>query len=215
MLWLVVGISGVSCAGKSTVAKSLFEYLRDPSNVKCLRPDLVIGTVKLLHQDDYYFPNEHPIHDFIPHMNQINSEQLKSLDTNQMHQDLVNILGASCQYFAAADVHRLGAPADDGVINVLIVEGFLIFNDRVVSRMCQLKFFIHASYGTAFKRRTDRPYDPPDAPGYFAEFVWPWYQRNFDAIECKHELILLDGDDSAENVFHRILDGVKGAFRCD
>lgn len=213
MLWLIIGVSGVSCGGKSTVTKSISEYLSDPSNRQSLRPNLVIGSVKLVQQDDFYFPDEHPIHDRIPHMNKINSEQLKCIDTDKMHQELERILGPNCQHFTGPNVYHQDPAVVELVVNVLIIEGFLLFNDQVVSRMCQLKFFIHASYETASKRRAERPHEQPDVPGYFAEVVWPWYQRNFEAIECKDDIVMLNGDDSKEHVFQQVLDGIKGAFQ--
>lgn len=52
MSWLIIGISGVTCGGKSTLSNSLYHYLSDKNNANCLSDRVKIGQVKMMNQDD-------------------------------------------------------------------------------------------------------------------------------------------------------------------
>lgn len=73
----VIGISGPSCSGKTTLAKKIQE------KTKCSI---------LIRQDDYFWPQEDPRHTLIPELNHFNWEILSSLDMKKMHLDIVKIL---------------------------------------------------------------------------------------------------------------------------
>lgn len=74
---IIVGISGVTCGGKTTTAHKLRSYLPN---------------CKIITQDDYYFDNDNPRHKWIQELNHVNYDILTSLDMDKMHKDVLNIL---------------------------------------------------------------------------------------------------------------------------
>lgn len=211
-VWLIIGVSGVSRSGKTTVTKSLLQFLSDSRNRKFFGANNVIGSVHCIEQDEYFYPLDHPNHEHIKHLDYMNWERLESIDTHKMHTDIERIIGANPQYWNAcnANVNDTGT---ETVINVTIVEGFLIFNDAKLNELCQLKFFINASYETIFQRRNSTPWrdtdDLPDPPTYFEDYLWPAYLKNFNAIEHRNEIIMLSGDDPRDIVFQNVLQTIE------
>lgn len=60
------------------------------------------------------------------------------------------------------------------LLNVMIIEGFLVFNHAILLDLCNIKFHLHVPYEICYERRQQRCYDPPDVPLYFEvslEFV--------------------------------------------
>jgi nicotinamide/nicotinate riboside kinase len=62
---LVVGLSGVSCGGKTTVSRLLRSTL---------------PWSKIVHQDGYFHPNDPKHHTLIPNLNHFNWELKSALD---------------------------------------------------------------------------------------------------------------------------------------
>lgn len=57
------------------------------------------------------------------------------------------------------------------LLNVLIMEGFLIFNHPVTLDLCNVKYHLHVPYEVCYARRNQRSYDPPDVPCKFKPFA--------------------------------------------
>lgn len=203
MSWLIVGISGVTCGGKTTLSQSVYEYLSNPSNFST-NSNMKIGMVKIINQDDYFLPEEHPNHKWIQRINHINFDIISALDMTQMCNDINVILGKRFLF------HSKRKPTT--VVNILLIDGFLIFNHSVINRLCQLKLHIHLPYEKCYERRKTRIYEPPDVTGYFELCVWPMYEKNFSEIKGKEDIILLNGDASKESLFSYVLDCIRQAI---
>lgn len=52
----------------------------------------------------------------------------------------------------------------NNLLNILIIEGFLIFNHPVTFDICNVKYHLHVPYEVCYARRVKRTYDPPDVP---------------------------------------------------
>lgn len=204
MSWLIIGISGVTCGGKSTLSQTLFNHLNNPSNVSCLSDRVKIGTVKIMNQDDYFYPDDYPHHEWIEQLSHVNYDVIEALNMTKMCSDLYTELGKRFVFYSK----------DQSVtsVNIMIIDGFLIFNHGVLNRLCQLKFHIHLPYEKCYERRTQRKYDPPDCLGYFEICVWPMYEQHFDVIKSKDDLLLLNGETSRELLFQHVLDCIKDAI---
>lgn len=50
------------------------------------------------------------------------------------------------------------------LLNILILEGFLIFNHAVTYDLCNVKYHLHVPYEVCYARRSKRTYEPPDVP---------------------------------------------------
>jgi uridine kinase len=87
-------------------------------------------------------------------------------------------------------------------LKVLILDGFLIFNDEWTSELCDLKFYFTLTREQCLQRRSLRNYDPPDIPGYFEACVWPEHVKwKGCAIEANPDMIVMDGfNDRVKNL---------------
>lgn len=75
--WVVVGISGVTCGGKTTFATALRDLFPDAS---------------IVHQDKYFLQPDDARHTRIPNLNHLNWEIPSALDMDKMRSDIKGIL---------------------------------------------------------------------------------------------------------------------------
>lgn len=72
-MWHVVGLSGITCSGKTTLAKKIQEVM----------PDTVV-----ISQDEYFLPPDSEKHTFIDELNHANWELVTSLDMARLLNDV-------------------------------------------------------------------------------------------------------------------------------
>lgn len=204
MSWLIIGISGVTCGGKTTLSRTLFHHLSDPNNINCLSDHIKIAEVKIINQDDYFYDNDYPHHEWIEQLSHVNYDVIGALNMSKMCNDLYTELGKRFLFYSKTKTVTS--------INIMIIDGFLIFNHGVLNRLCQLKFHIHLPYEKCYERRIKRTYDPPDVLGYFEQCVWPMYEQNFNEIRNKDDIQLLNGEISKEKIFQHVFNCIKEAI---
>ena len=197
---LLVGISGPSSSGKTTLAR----LIRD-----IFPPSLVF----ILHLDDFYLTDASiPIKDGIQDwdcMESLNLPELKSTllyikehgksppsFVSKEDQNSVGENGIDTQIIA-----ELRKEVKDLVIRVgwttpiAIVEGFLLFSNNMkgIHELFDLKLFLRTSYETAKRRREARSGYVTlegfweDPPGYVDRVVWPNYVKD-------HKFLFEGGD---------------------
>lgn len=203
MSWLLIGVSGITNGGKSTLTNALYDYLSDGSNAHCLWDGVRIGCVKVLHQDEYFYPEDYAQHEWNYRIKHVNFERIDAVNMTRMHSDLHAAMGKRFT------LHSKSKAKSTSVVNVMLIDGFTIFNDSAINRMCQVKFHLHMPYEKCYERRMNRS---PDVPGYFELCVWPMYEQNFSEIKNKEELILLNGEAAREKIFSYALECVKNAL---
>uniref|UniRef100_A0A1B0B188 Dolichol phosphate-mannose biosynthesis regulatory protein n=1 Tax=Glossina palpalis gambiensis TaxID=67801 RepID=A0A1B0B188_9MUSC len=287
MQWLVIGISGVTCGGKTTLARSLRDYFTSQRNSPLWNTSFIINDVQLISQDDYFLPVDDLRHKWVEKLNVINFELLSSLDMKQMLSDITwtmkgrylagdpveninNVTDISAQNCAgssnldrfttqskpsyhnnygagqhsqhvckmllnhklphhyhtinnsqAAHIMRINSQLPgqlgDTRINILLIEGFIIFNQPELLTLCNVKFHFHLPYEKCFERRRKRTYDPPDVTGYFEICVWPHYEKSFTEFRDRKDIIILNGEVDKDKIFkyalRRIFQYVEE--RCD
>lgn len=289
--WLVIGISGVTCGGKTTLAHSLRDYFISQRN-GLLWNNYAIGEVKLISQDDYFLPVDDLRHKWNLQLNAINFELLTSLDMKQMLMDIRSIMLGQRQSTTVAAVNKLHSTAVGGAgdhildnmdyineismspnfphysmqnpygnhqttflppnsnsymrhsgssgnsahsnahlahrlsshialrdnkINILILEGFILFNQPELLNLCNIKYHFHLPYEKCYERRQQRTYDPPDVVGYFEMCVWPHYEQNFAEFKDRKDITFLNGELPKERIFKFVLQRIRNYFeeRCD
>lgn len=216
--WLVVGISGATCSGKSTIAKDI--------------QSLFLNGV-VIHQDDYFHEPSSEKHVKIPELNHINFEILSSVDMESMKNRIQTVLQSDGslqdlegrrmyleqkfkERFRSSDIVAINECLLQKIRNlkripnILILDGFLIFNDDELHELCDIRFYFTIGKAACWERRKVRTYDPPDVPGYFDKYVWPHYLIHYQEVLKKGgDIKYIDGADSIENnlksVLHKLL----------
>jgi nicotinamide/nicotinate riboside kinase len=202
--WLVIGISGVTCSGKTTLAQQLHKYLKEKSGHE-LKAGIELNRVELLNQDVYFRSVDDPKHQKIEKLNHLNWEIIESINMDKMIADIMEVLGKkfylyrtrssalmtcahqenlfNLHYVVNQAFTRTSSRGTDGtmffnddhcnfkkivkhnnLLNILILEGFLIFNHAVTFDLCNIKYHLHVPYEVCYSRRKKRCYDPPDVP---------------------------------------------------
>lgn len=220
--WFVIGVSGVSCAGKTSLAQNIRDFLvngqfSEPKwNADPLIEDLRrrmthncqfrMGQVELLHQDDYYLPEQ--FQEDVEELGHKNWELITGIDMKRMCTDIENVLRRDLSNsLYHGQMHQ-------NIINILIVEGFTIFANPFVLELCNLKVHIHLPYEKCFERRKLRVYDPADVVGYFEMCVWPEYDKYFrDRIKERKDVRLLNGELPKLDISTYVLNLIGNVFK--
>lgn len=182
---LIIGISGTTSCGKSSLTSRLSSSL----------PQLCHTThCTTMSQDDYFREPGDPA---VPHY----SNGMENWDC----------LAAIRMDKMVADVHKwksvqeANRATDDSSYSLLLIEGFIIFNDRQLTQLFDKKYFIKLDYSTSAARRIHRTYDPPDPPGYFDAVAWPEYSRHLDQVQDQKDIDYIDGCQSLDSLHKTLL----------
>lgn len=220
---LVVGISGATCSGKTTVVRLLKS---------------VFPSATTFNQDGYYHPIDDTRHIRCETLNHINWELVTAFDNERLCADIraqtakhvdqnfdvktvksaienlknacknkESILNATTKELNPDVVSSLKSVSN---LSVVFVEGITLFNHEELANLCSIKFFLTLNHETCAARRKLRNYDPPDVEGYFEQVVWPAYLDIKSATEKKFgdQLIEIDGSESYENIFETVVEDI-------
>ncbi|XP_077281226.1 nicotinamide riboside kinase [Temnothorax americanus] len=178
--WFVVGISGATCSGKSTLA----DKIRD-----------TFPTSITLRQDDFFLLPDDPRHVKIQELNHINWDVITSLDMQKMYSDVRKILESPGRTATASK-------------RLLILDGFLLFKHKAIADLCDCKYFLTLTKEQCWERRKNRIYEPPDVPGYFDKIVWPEYVKYKNAVVRNNEMCktitFIDGSKDMEEIYEGV-----------
>jgi len=212
MSYFVIGVSGVTCGGKTTMAKLIQRSFP--------------WQTKIIHQDKYFYPDEYEGHVRLPEVeNHVNYEAMEALNMKKMSEDVLAILSNPPQHIKAkTNGHNQNGDAapnfqegqdflntieDIGVdtseyagIPILIIEGFTIFASDLLYDKCDVKFFLTLDEDTCRNRRELRNFDPPDCPGYFDNCIWPEYKDHYKTfISGRPGVTVYSGKTPATNIW--------------
>lgn len=176
---LVIGISGTTNSGKTTLVQRLFGKYRNSFNVVC--------------QDDFFLspgdPRLAPI--YLPDIRHHNWEDFRALEMDRMVETV-------------KDRIKLLEGRADSEQKVLFVDGFSIFGWKPLLPLLNKKYFIKVDKDICQARRSARHYDPPDVPGYFEAVVWPEHIKHLDAIREQQDIVYVDGNGGVESLYNLI-----------
>ena len=181
--WLIVGISGITNGGKSTLTKKLVQNFPN--------------TTKLICQDDYFYPIDSPNHVPSPGLpNHSNWEVITSIDMDKMLYDVNKIVESIPEKLESRPI--------------LLLDGFILYDDKRMCSLCNLKYFLTLEYEECKKRRVTRTYDPPDIPGYFDSCVWPMYLKHLDSVKLNcPDVEFLDGNSNFDKLYEKVLQEIN------
>lgn len=182
--WLVIGVSGVTCGGKTTLATEL---------------NNLFPNSRVISQDDYFLDVNDPRHTWVPELSHIHFDILTSLDMDKMFEDIENLISNNgtkkansfqkisnipLEEYTKSDLQKMiNLKLKQSDTNLLIIEGFCIFNYRPIEYLCDLKYFFKLDREECFVRRNQRVYEPPDCSGYFEICVWPEYLKQLEDVK--------------------------------
>ncbi|XP_005615906.1 nicotinamide riboside kinase 1 isoform X2 [Canis lupus baileyi] len=176
MKTFVIGISGVTNGGKTTLAKNLQKHLPNCS---------------VISQDDFFKPESEIAKDtngFLQY------DVLEALNMDEMMSTI------SC--WMENPSTDSGSTEE---IPILIIEGFLLFNYKPLDTLWNRSYFLTIPYEECKRRRSKRVYKPPDASGYFDGHVWPMYLKHRQEMEnITRNIVYLDGTKSEEELFTQV-----------
>ncbi|KAM8963004.1 nicotinamide riboside kinase 1 isoform 2-T3 [Lycaon pictus] len=176
MKTFVIGISGVTNGGKTTLAKNLQKHLPNCS---------------VISQDDFFKPESEiakDINGFLQY------DVLEALNMDEMMSTI------SC--WMENPSTDSGSTEE---IPILIIEGFLLFNYKPLDTLWNRSYFLTIPYEECKRRRSKRVYKPPDASGYFDGHVWPMYLKHRQEMEnITRDIVYLDGTKSEEELFTQV-----------
>ncbi|XP_006618828.1 nicotinamide riboside kinase 1 [Apis dorsata] len=187
--WFVIGISGTTCSGKTSVTTQLHEKLKNSI---------------VLHQDNYFLPKDDPRHVLVKELNHFNWELITSMDMDKMYSDILQLIESFPNENNSSEIINK---------NILILDGFSLFKCKVISNLCDRKYFITLNKEQCWERRKERKYDPPDVPGYFEKVVWPEYLKHKDELMKDNDLYntitFIDGSKNKKEIFEIIFNEIK------
>ncbi|XP_018336019.1 nicotinamide riboside kinase 1 [Agrilus planipennis] len=208
--WLIIGISGTTCGGKTTLANNLHDKFPIHS--------------KVISQDDYFFEADDPRLEDIPDLKHKNFDSLGSLDMEKMLKDInimvqkrkgdfiLNKFNGETTLSSKHIVETIREKLTSNNISILIIEGFCIFNYRPVADLCDLKYYISLTKDECYSRRMKRSYIPPDVPGYFEKYVWPQHlQQKKDVEENIPNVTWFD--EHSENKLDKIMSDILNVIQ--
>ncbi|XP_046972506.1 nicotinamide riboside kinase 1 [Vanessa cardui] len=175
--WIIIGVSGVTCGGKTTLANKLKNLLTP---------------VYVFHQDKYFYLDDSPHHIKCDGLDHNNYDILSSLDMQAMFNDIMKTVDGENKAHSFND-ERSGGKLQVNGKKFMVLEGFTVMNYKPIMEICNLRYYFVLEYGECLARRCLRLYEPPDVDGYFDRCVWPEHIRYRAEIEKDNRVKILDG----------------------
>ncbi|XP_065132056.1 nicotinamide riboside kinase 1 isoform X1 [Paramisgurnus dabryanus] len=187
---VIIGIGGMTNGGKTTLSK----HLQDVLPKSCV-----------ISQDNF-FKDESMVAVDINGFKQFDA--LDALHMDRMMSDVDSWQNDPESFMTSRGLTVTSATSQQP--NVLIVEGFLIFNHGPLNILFDKRFFLQIPYETCKQRRSSRVYVPPDPPDYFDGHVWPMYLKNRKEMEeAVNDIVFLDGTQKQEVLLSSVLADIQ------
>lgn len=181
---IVIGIAGGTGSGKTTIAKKLYQ---------AFSKDAVI-----LSHDFYYKP-----HDELPFEERclVNYDHPDSLDTEMLTRHIEQLKeGKSIMHptydFANHTRNKTWEKTESA--KLIIVEGILIFTDRRLCQLCDVKLFVDTDADVRFIRRLRRDTNKrgrtvESVVNQYLKTVKPMHEQFVEPSKSKADLIIPEG----------------------
>lgn len=183
----IVGISGASNSGKTTLTAKLVKHFGQ----KIIR--------KAVSQDFYFYDPGDEHHVKVPELGVDNYEVLTSLDMDKMVVDVNEIKEKYQQQ-----------PGNN--ISIILIEGFTIYGFKPLNDLFDVKYFLTISEDNCRERRSHRHYIPADIPGYFDKVVWPAYKQYLQLVKLQNDIVYLDGEKNQDLAFQRVASDLENIY---
>lgn len=219
--WFVIALSGVSCGGKTTIAKKLLK-------------DVPASRIHLS-QDEYILPNDYKGHLKAPEpLTGYNKDTLNSIDMNKMMSDINYIMrndpadidiSSSLHFRDRKEVigSALRSPrppfhgflGENSLSPVLILDGFLLLNYSDIPLLCDKMYFITLTKEECWERRKRRTFTLPgmDGENYFELCMWPKYLEYFQEMcSLVKNVSFINGSVPLKDTYEHIFKDLLGSL---
>lgn len=136
---VIIGIAGGSGSGKSTFARKIVEHFNEPISVLC---------------HDYYYK---PFSDMtLEERKQQNYDHPSSFDTDMLVEDLKNLKNGKIiqrPVYSYEEFTRMEQTIDVAPTKVIVVDGILLFENKQLRDMMDIKIFVDTDDDIRFIRR--------------------------------------------------------------
>ncbi|QPG76231.1 hypothetical protein FOA43_003617 [Brettanomyces nanus] len=196
---IIIGLSGASSSGKTTVANFL----------KKLFPNSDI-----IHEDDFYYPDEKVpfnqeiqdrdwdcpeainFEDFVVVVDKL-KHNIPIDKRKSIHLEKTNISNhVKTKVSISPELHDILVGKIEHALGdrkVFLIDGFLMFQNETLRKLMDIRLFFRTDFSTLKHRRSSREYSIDsgvwmDPPFYFEKRVWPQYYKY-------HHSLFVDGSD--------------------
>ncbi|XP_066430517.1 nicotinamide riboside kinase 2 isoform X2 [Eleutherodactylus coqui] len=191
---IILGVGGVTNGGKTTLTRRLLGAL----------PNCCV-----VHQDDFFKP---------PDQIEVGEDGFKqwdvitSIDMEAMENTVTAWIENPVKFARSHGIAPSPSELDEDV-QILILEGFLLFNHKLLANMCSERYYLTIPYEECKRRRSGRNYTVPDPPGLFDGHVWPMYLKHRQEMEESGVSVAsIDGLLSKDEIFTRVYTDIQNRF---
>ncbi|XP_018417701.1 PREDICTED: nicotinamide riboside kinase 2 [Nanorana parkeri] len=193
MRCIIIGIGGVTNGGKTTLTKRLIGSL----------PNCCV-----VQQDDFFKP---------PDQIEVGEDGFKqwdvirSIDMEAMVDTVTAWVENPVKFARSHRISFSASPTSD--VQILILEGFLLYNHMLLASMCTERYYLNIPYDECKRRRSGRNYTVPDPPGLFDGHVWPMYLKHrCEMEESGVNVVPIDGLLSKDEIFRSVYTDILNRF---
>lgn len=126
-------------------------------------------------QDDFYHERNEKNLQYLPEADSFNFDVITAIDMEKFKSELIALKNSEKYEY-------------------ILIDGFLIFEDKDLSEMLDKKYFILLDKEESRRRRESRQYNSKDTPNYFDKCVWVEYLKYFEMCKVTFsDITFLDG----------------------
>ncbi len=197
---MIIGIAGGTGSGKTTVVNKIVKSIEE-------------NTVAVLAQDAYYKDNKHLNFE---ERQKINYDHPNSIDFDLLLKQLQDLIAGkkinqpiySYASHAREDDYKVIFPKD-----VLIVEGILVFTNKKLRDLCDLKLFVHADSDERLVRRirrdiTERGRDIEEVLNRYEDTLKPMHEQFIEPTMKYADMIIPVGGEN-----HKAIDVIASMIK--
>ena len=196
---IVIGIAGGTASGKTTVADKLFAAFAN-------------NAVILSH--DYYYKQHDDL--TLAQRAKLNYDHPDSLDTAMLVEHVRELKAGNAIMHPTYDFAKHSRNTEwrkTDSAQIIIIEGILIFTDKELCDLCDIKLFVDADADVRFIRRLtrdvkERGRSMDSVVNQYLETVKPMHEQFVEPSKAKADLIIPQGGHN-DIAISMIIDGIK------